>query len=372
MPVQITEVLLSDAAGRARYDQLFEDCPDAFIQQSTYWADTTADLLERRDTHIFLIATINGKDVAGFPLYLYKHPLGNSLSSIPHAGPLGGIFYRKELDASTVDEVYAAMVKRAIHLAGQHECLSLTVITNPFVPDVDRYIPLLEPTYTFRNFTQYTDLTEFMGTDGKVAWPDYNRRSNLSRNLKRAMAVNFTVKPCETEAELKELYDIHVQRHQELNATPLPFRLFENMAKILVPKGKALILLVKDGATIASGCLYMQHKEVMDVLRLNMNSDYSEKGPNFINTDSSIKWAHERGIKVYNWQSAISRESGVYRYKVQWGAKEVPYYFLTTLFCETSRIAAIGRETLIKDYPLHFVVPYGVFDTNFAQRDFIK
>jgi len=372
MSLNVIEVGLNDIEARARYDRLFEECPDAFIQQSTYWAETTLDLYPRQDKPIFLICEQDGKDVAGFPLYLYEHPLGNAISSVPHAGPLGGIFHRQNLDSAAIASIYAALVGAAVRIAERHQCLSLTVITNPFQDDSELYLPLLCPTYIYKNFTQYTDLTTFMSSDDKVAWPDYNRRSNLSRNLKRASSVGFTVKPCETAAELSELYNIHVLRHQELNATPLPFRLFENIFRILVPKDKALILLVKDGSSIASGCLYIQHKHVMDVLRLNMNSDYSEKGPNFVNTDHSIKWAHRKGIRTYNWQSAISRGSGVYRYKQQWGAKEVPYYFLTRLFCEPERIARIGKDALISEYPFHFVVPYGVFDTAFSQKQFEK
>lgn len=95
---QVVEGELSDRRFRAEYDDLFEACPDAFIQQSTYWAEAIRDL--GPDRPIFLLYRDGDEAIAGLPLYLYEHPRGNVLTSVPQAGPLGGIFFREGLSGA--------------------------------------------------------------------------------------------------------------------------------------------------------------------------------------------------------------------------------------------------------------------------------
>jgi hypothetical protein len=354
---------LEAAQQRQRYDQLFEDCPHAFIQQSTYWAEVIQDM--GPDRPIFLLAEVAGEAVGGLPLYLYEHALGNVLISVPHPGPLGGIFVRAGLPPATLDAVYAALLEQALSVARAQACLALTVMTNPFEDDLARYQRHLAPEIVFENFTQYMPLEEVVAEDGRIRLRDYERRSNLSRNLRAARTAGFTVQACETEADLEALYAVHVQRHQELEVEPFPRALIENIQRQLVPRGKALLLLVKDGEAVASSCIYLYHRQVLDVLRLTRDSRYATQGPNFLNTEFSLKWARRQGVRIYNWQSSSRREDGVYRYKTQWGGRETPFYYVTRLLCPPGQIAALGLDRLKADYAGHFVVPYAAFDQGF-------
>jgi len=88
--------------------------------------------------------------------------------------------------------------------------------------------------------------------------------------------------------------------------------------------------------------------------------------PNFLNTDESLRHSLKLGAWVYNWQSAPSRVSGVYRYKQQWGSHESRYHYVTKLFSSSSYIAALGLDTLRREYPLHFIAPYAAAAEQFA------
>jgi len=54
-----------------------------------------------------------------------------------------------------------------------------------------------------------------------------------------------------------------------------------------------------------------------------MDGRYAEKAPNYLNTEHSSPLSNSLGVNIYNWQSSATRESGVYRYKQQWGSSEV-------------------------------------------------
>lgn len=349
---------LADRSARARYDALFEACPRAFIQQSTYWAEVIQDL--GPDAPIFLLCQDGERDVAGLALYLFRRPLGNILSSVPQAGPLGGVFRREDVSGEKKSEIYKALLNVAQAIAEEEHCLSLTVISNLFADDLDLYEAHLSPDFVFENFTQYIPVRERV-IDGKIALCDSKQRNNLNRNLKKAKDASFFVEFCESDADFNAWYAIHCERHRELGAAPLSLQLFKNMRRILEPRDKARLLLVKHGDRVVSGAYYIYHREVMDVFMLSMDSRFAKQSPNFLNTERSLLWASERGVSFYNWQSSSNRESGVYAYKKNWGSQEVLYYFITKLCVEFRKIQEMGLETLKQEYPWHYVVPYAVF-----------
>jgi hypothetical protein len=341
---------------RGLYDSLFEDCPGAFLQQSTYWAEVIAEL--GPDTPFFLLAEENGRPVAGLPLYLYSHALGAVMTSVPQSGPLGGIFVRPNLPAVDREYCYKILLKEAVALAQANRCIALSLITHSFDSDLAHYRAHLQPDYIFENFTQSINLREHFDAAGAVGLPDYNRRTNLSRNLTKAKSAGFRIRYSTDPAEIDALYQIHLKRHAEIAAPPMDARLFRNIATHLVPRKKAFFLIIESEERVVSWGVYLRHHEVIDVLRLNMDSVAAAFCPNYLNTDESLRHCRQLGAEIYNWQSAPSRASGVYRYKQQWGSRESTYHYVTKLFCPHTYLAEIGLDTLRREYPLHFIAPY--------------
>lgn len=367
--MDVLEVGLDDPPGRARYDRLFESCPGAFIQQSSDWAQAIQGL--GPDLPILLLCHDGRDDIAGLPLYLFEAPSGNILTSVPQAGPLGGVFVRPGLEAPRTEDAYACLLERAAGIARERSCLSLTLITSPFLDDLPLYERSLDSPLVFENFTQFIPLDGAVDGD-RILLRDANRRSNLSRNLRRAKDAGFTVEPAEGDEDLLAWYKVHERRHRELGATPLPFELVSSLLRVLGPRGKARLLLVRRGRKIASGCLYVLHRDILDVFMLSMDSAYVEDAPNFLNTEASLVWAGAVGVRTYNWQSSPGRATGVYRYKQQWGSREAPYYFVTQLLSPPDVFLRLGKEGIAARYPGHYVVPFAALDAGFSARRFRK
>lgn len=360
---------LDDPSLRDRYDRLFESCPDAFIQQSSYWAEVIADL--GPDSPILLLANHDGEDIAGLPLYLYRGQHGNVLTSVPQAGPMGGVFCRQGLAEHEMHALYQVLLSTAIRLAQAHECLALSIITNPFRPDEELYERHLGVDLWLENFTQHVPI-EATVIEGRITLRDYCRRSNLSRNVRTAQQCGYTIRFCQSDDELEAWHAIHVERHRQLGATPLPLQLFRNMRRHLEPRGKARLVIVAAGDEIASGCFYVYHKDVMDVYILSVNPHFLEKSPNFANTEYSLLWAGSMGCRIYNWQSSPHRASGVYQYKRQWGSIESPYYYVTKLFCEPDRLRRLGPAAIRQGYPWHYVAPFAALEDGCRETRFRK
>ncbi len=342
-----------------RYDRLFECCPNAFIQQSTYWSNCIKDLSP--DRPLFLLLSDGGRDVAALPLYLYENDLGNILTSVPHPGPLGGVFCREDLSVEEKEEIYKVLLTKAVEIAEHHNCLSLTLITNPFQDDFYFYEKHFSPTFILENFTQYIPMNETV------------HRSHGHRNrLNKAKGKGWLIGDCENLEEFDAWYSLHQKRHREVGAIPLDYLFLKNLFERLIPREKARLILVKNQKEILSGGFYVYHRNIMDVLMLSFNSEFSSSGANLLNTDYSIQWAKTSGVTIYNWQSSQDRLGGVYHYKQQWGSKERPYYFVTKLLCDPRKIQRIGLEDLKRRYRWHYVVPFGVFKEGFDRKYFKK
>jgi len=342
-----------------RYDRLFEACSKAFIQQSRYWAEVIQDL--GPDQAIFLLCEDEGRDIAALPLYLYKHRLGSILGSVPQAGPMGGVFFREDLDENRIADLYRCLIDAALELARSHHCLTLSLISNPFTDDLPYYERYLLPTYVLENFTQYIPLKES------------HRRSHGHRNnLNKAKKSVYQIRFCEEDKSLEEWIELHQKSHTALGAEPLNQRLLENIVYVLGARKKMGLLLVYAQDKIVSGGLYIYHRNVMDVFMLSLTRETIRPSPNFLNTEASISWAKDMGIEIYNWQSSPSRESGVYAYKKQWGSLEKDYYFVTKLLCVPERIQEMGLQTMKTAYSQHYVLPYAVFTQGFQNKYFKK
>lgn len=365
--MSVTRIDLLDAASRARYDALFEACPSAFIQQSTAWAEVIGSL--GADEPHFLLHSRDGVDCAALPLYVFRHPLGNVINSVPQAGPLGGVFLRAGLPQAGVEDAYRELMDAAVDLARGLDCLSLTLISNPFAPDVELYERHLRPTYVLENFTQYVSLTD-EAPGRRLAGPQVSRQ--LTRNLRRAEQAGFTLEVASSPSSLDEWYPIHCKRHAELGLAPLPRALFSGILRVLGPRGLAELLFVRHQGRLASGCIFIRHRDVQDVFLLSMDTTHTRLSPNYYLTERSLRRAAGAGVRIYNWQSSPDREGGVYAFKRQWGALEAPYAFVTRLFCPPDRIARIGLDQLRREYPGHYVIPFGVFTEGFDRRTFQK
>jgi len=357
--VQASAFNLCNRVLRKRYDDLFEAAPNAFIQQSSDWAEVIGAL--GPDEGIFLLCHDAGRDVAGLPLYLYEHPLGNLLTSVPQPGPMGGVFFKDGLSPKHTDAVYRTLIGAALEIARRRRCIAMTLISNPLTDDLVFYKRHLSPTYVLENYSQVILLD-------KKESRSHGHRNNVNKVRKAGYRMRF----CETAQELESWFSLHEERHRALGIEPLNPQIFKNFFEVLQPRQKARLMLIYAGNRIVSGAWYIYHRNIMDVFMLSADAGSCKTSPNFMNTDLSIAWAKDRGVKIYNWQSSPGRDSGVYSYKKQWGSLEKAYYFVTKLLCKPERIARLGLQTIKDAYAQHYLVPYAVFDQGFHNKYFKK
>ena len=63
--------------------------------------------------------------------------------------------------------------------------------------------------------------------------------------------------------------------------------------------------------------------------------------------------ASKNGFKFWNWGGTWQSQTGVYRFKSRWGAKDIKYRYFNSVNSESINLAS--QEELITSYPFFYV-----------------
>ena len=270
----VEPIPVSDRAD-AEVAAFLDACPTSFAQQTLGWRDVITRL-DRDEPH-FLGCRREGQLVGVLPAYRFEGRLGAILTSVPQAGPLGGIACHPDVPA---EPVYEALLRAYAELATATGCALASVISNPFWPDRELYERHLEPDFVLENTCQVLDLDDALDRDGRFV----GGSANLRRNLRKAESGALQIDEEQSAANVAEWYAIHAARHRAIGATPLPERMFTRALESMVPIDKARFFFVRLAASgeMVAGGFYVYHGGVIDALMPSASARHAEHRPNYL------------------------------------------------------------------------------------------
>ncbi len=338
--------VLSPGARDAELDAFFGSCPTSFAQQTPGWREVITGI--DRDEPATLVCFRDDELVGVLPGFRFEGPLGSILTSVPQAGPLGGVAVRPGVESSGV---YEALLTAYVELARTSGCALATVIGNPFWPDWGLYARYLEPDYVLENRLHVLDLEKGIA--------DFPRASaHLRRNLRRADSAGFEIDDEQTADNVAAWHRVHARRHREIGVPPLPESLFVGALEHMVPRGKGRFFFVRDKAgRLVGGGLYLHHAQVIDALMPSTETEAARAGASYVLARHSILWARDQGLRLYNWQPSPP-DGGVYRFKQQWGSREAAYPYFTRVTGDATRLLASTPAEIRGAYPGHYLLPF--------------
>ncbi|MBN1157294.1 GNAT family N-acetyltransferase [Candidatus Woesearchaeota archaeon] len=330
------DVFVVDEKNEHEYADFLEQNKESVCQQTIEWRDVIMDVSP--DKPIFLLAKRGGKVVGAMPNYIFKCELGNIMTSIPHAGPYGGIVSEKEGRT----EIYKAIFKKLLEIAEAEDCVLSTIVTPPFFSDIELYRETFKPDFVMENFFQYIDIGQL------------NLRRDVRRRIKEAEGNNLVVSDECSAEKITEWYAIHKKRMMEIDAQPIPENIFINASR----SKKAKFFFIYLNKRMIAGALFIFHNTVVDIYMMSADSEHFSLRPNFLLVNHALKWAKDRGFRHFNWESSPSRESGTYAFKEGWGSIEKSHHFLTKILGNTDSIRNTELKEIKNKYRWHFVLPY--------------
>jgi hypothetical protein len=346
--------------------QTFLDSMDSsLIQQSGYWSKIVSDISP--DKPYIVNAELDGKIIGTCVIYLYEAEEGNILFSDPHAGSLGSAVIDNSYDQ---EKLFNILEEKLITLAEKNDCISLTLSSNPFVNEspVEEYFSY---DYALYDRVHYIDLDEYFDEEGNVTLEEYNKRSNLSRNIQEGHESSLEIGLSDSKKDLKDWHEVHASHLKALGGEPIPYSLFENAYDLSLKHPYVEYLYVYDDEDVVGGGLYVLNDNIVDILMMSTSYDAMEKGANFLLTDWALKHFSKKDLDIFNWQASNPPEGGIVRFKEQWGSKEAPFGYFTKLLVGREEILDLGLDTIRNKYKWHYVVPYGIFE-NPDKTEFYK
>ena len=348
---RLATTVLSLRESRREVASFLDECPTSVAQQTPVWAAVIEALGPDRS---FFVVCRDGERVVGvLPAHLSPGPLGSILTSAAHAGALGGVACAEDVER---EPVYSALLEAFAALARAKEAALATVWSNPFWPDDELVERLLAPEFVLENACQVLDLAR--GVDAAGGFPLASE--NLRRNLKRAESGELCVDRAATRETVRAWHALHVERHREIGATPLPEAMFLGALEHAVPEGKAsffFVRLAQRPEVLVAGGFYVHHGGVIDALMPAFRSEHAELAPNFLLAAHTLRWARAHGLSHYNWQGSPP-EGGVRRFKLQWGSVDRAYRLCTRITGNATPFLRAGADEIKRGYPWHFALPF--------------
>lgn len=353
MSSQFQLINFQSEAEKEKFDAVIHRDPYSFIQQSTWWASVVKDVAG--DEPIYLYRQNPG---AAMSFYLFRGPFGAILSSNIQPGTLGAFSCPRE-DRQRQD--YRDMLAALEDFARREGCLSISIASNPLVPEEAGYIEeFMAPQTQMQTFIQAVPLAEYMDKNGRVLLRDYHRRSRLSRNLQKANQAGFTFAQSTSAEELMAWYQaVHCPRIEALGGTPIPRLIFEKMAPALNNGNAAFFTVKKEAAIVAGAVCIFKRGSVLDNYMMSAQPEASQGGANYFLVDRLIRWCWQHDFRIYNWQSSNPPDGGIFHFKEQWGSRLYPYAFFTKILDRDrfAQLQGIPLETIMAAYQGHFLAP---------------
>lgn len=352
----LATAVLSLSEARDEVETFLDACPTSCAQQTSSWSAVIEGIGPDRSRYV--VCRDGTRTVGVLPAHLCPGPLGPILTSAAHAGALGGVACAPELEP---EPVYRALLAGFEALARAEDAALATVYSNPIWPDDELVERLLAPHYVLENTCQVLDLERGVAADGSFPLA----AENLRRNLKRAESGRLIVDRQATPASVRAWYAIHVERHREIGATPLPEALFLGALAHAVPAGKAsffFVRLAERPEELVAGGFYVHHGGVIDALMPAFRSAHAELGPNFVLAAHTLRWARAAGYRHYNWQGSPP-QGGVRRFKLQWGSTDRSYRLCTRVTGDAAPFVRATADEIKRGYPWHFALPFDALGT---------
>lgn len=157
------------------YECFLEGCRNSSVQHSVNWRRVIGYM--GTDIPYFAVAKEKNKIVGALPLYYYKCPLGNLLTTTSWY-TISGIVSSE--NGSRI-EIYRALLGYAINLGKELDCAAVSIGTNPFEEDKNLYLENFKPDYTLENFVQYMVLSDLFNDKGRIVHPIILAETNLPK-----------------------------------------------------------------------------------------------------------------------------------------------------------------------------------------------
>ena len=334
------------------------------IKLTEAWNDRYDDFVSKHESSMFfhtnkykrLLNTILGVEdnyllaidenqviQAILPLMYKKGILGTVVNSLPFYGSNGAILSNSDLAFDFLKEYYDN------NIAGNIEIAASTVISNPLITN-----------HNYENI-KHEIKDHRIGQFTKIGFSEnheeqlmnlfhYKTRNMVRKSQKQNLEVVVD------NSQIDFLFDTHKKNMAAIGGRAKIEIFFRTFSEIYKENEDYKIYVAKDNGVPIAALLLFYHNQTVEYYSPVIIEEHREKQPLSLLIFEAMKNASEGGYKLWNWGGTWASQDGVYRFKKRWGTDDINYYYYTQI--NNKDILNASKETLLKEYPDVFVLPF--------------
>lgn len=287
----------------------------------------------------------NNSFIAFFPGFIKSMEEGTVFSSLPFFGPNAGIICNYE--NPDCEELHNVLLNFLFKKLEKYNMISFSLYT-PFNSDklFNIYGKLLTDVMCIDKFTNYIDIDTF-----KLS-------TSLAYDIRKADKSNVVIKTEIGLNDIDEIYKIYYKNCIDYDIPPKSKMCLEILIKQqhLNPNIKTYLAKIED--KLIGALLMIYSPQIASYYLPCSVHEYRSYQPTTLLINHAINECKERGIKIWNWESSPSKESGVFKFKKKWGSSEGHYKIYIKPYKNPEFYKGMGVNQIQELFPYYFVYPF--------------
>jgi CelD/BcsL family acetyltransferase involved in cellulose biosynthesis len=186
-------------------------------------------------------------------------------------------------------------------------------------------LPLADPRFALVKQAKWHALK--LTADPEEIWRSLD--GSARRAVQKAQREGITVQAAQTERELRAFFDMHIRiRKYKYRLLAQPYRMFENIWRVFIEKGKGVLLLAMHSGQIIGGVLFLEWKDTL-YYKFNASApaDLAHR-PNDLLIWEGIQYGKAKGYAHLDFGLSDIDQPGLLQYKRKFASQEQTISFL--------------------------------------------
>jgi CelD/BcsL family acetyltransferase involved in cellulose biosynthesis len=293
-----------------RWDAFLDETAGARLCHSSAWLEVLQRTWGYQPMHL-AYETERGIEAVLPLLGVHSRVTGRRLVSLPFSGPAGPV--------GRSPEAVERLIESAIGLtsAGRYSYLNIQSTSEQLGADRGRFTTL----------APFVCSVVPLPGDAAELWRSIQVRS-LKKAIRQARRRGVVVRVSDDPADLRIFNRLYLQTSRKHGIPPPPLALFDNMWRVMQPRGMLFLLLASVGERVIGAQICFGYKNVLSAAYVGIDYQALRTYHQVKMLDwAAIELACARGYSQYDLLQSPERNEGLRRYKRVFGATESPMHY---------------------------------------------
>ncbi len=295
--------------------------------------------------HLIAVKNESNQWMAFLPGMIKTTSIGTAYSSLPFFGPNAGII------ADPVDLAEDELIQMTFDFL-KSSLSELDIVSTSIYSPLDdfkaqaSYEKALRPDEVVEKFTSFIRLDHLQLS------------TSLLYDLRKAEKSGVEIRVGNFEGAAEQIFSIYKKNCEDYGIPLKPKECIQELVIQSQPDSFTETYTAwLDGKMI--GALIMIYSPCTASYYLPCSlHEYRSFQPTTLLIKYAMDRSKERGMRIWNWESSPSKDSGVFKFKMKWGSEDGTYKIFINTYKPREFFGELGQSSISSEFPFFFVFPF--------------